>query len=58
MTVNPTQQIVPIAISEKPIKPKTSLIIAVALVWGLMLGVFSVLVRGAFKNKSVYFYFD
>lgn len=53
VTVNPTQQIAPIAISEKPIKPKTNLIIAVALVLGLMLGLFGVLVRGAFKNKFV-----
>lgn len=53
VTVNPTQQIAPIAISEKPIKPKTNLIIAVALVLGLMLGVFGVLVRASLKSKAV-----
>lgn len=53
VTINPTQQIAPIAISEKPIKPKTNLIIAVALVLGLMLGVFGVLVRASLKSKAV-----
>lgn len=53
VTINSTQQIAPIAISEKPIKPKTNLIIAVALVLGLMLGVFGVLVRASLKSKAV-----
>jgi LPS O-antigen subunit length determinant protein (WzzB/FepE family) len=52
VTINPTQQIAPIAFGEKPIKPKSNLIIAVAVVLGLMLGVFGVLVRGAFIVKS------
>jgi uncharacterized protein involved in exopolysaccharide biosynthesis len=52
VTINPTQQIAPIAVGEKPIKPKSNLIIAVAVVLGLMLGVFGVLVRGAFIEKS------
>lgn len=51
VTINPTQQIAPIAVSEKPIKPKSNLIIAVAVVLGLMLGVFGVLVRGAFRRQ-------
>jgi LPS O-antigen subunit length determinant protein (WzzB/FepE family) len=49
--ISPTQQIAPISISEKPIKPKTNLIIAVAAVLGLMLGVFGVLVRGSFRRQ-------
>lgn len=53
VTVNPTQQIAPIAISEKPIKPKSNLIIAVAVVLGLILGVFGVLVRETFRKKDV-----
>lgn len=53
VTISPTQQIAPIAISEKPIKPKTNLIIAVALMLGLMLGVFGVLVRASLKSKAV-----
>jgi LPS O-antigen subunit length determinant protein (WzzB/FepE family) len=52
VTINPTQQIAPIAVGEKPIKPKSKLIIAVAVMLGLMLGVFGVLVRGAFIEKS------
>lgn len=37
----------------QPLKPKTNLIIAVALVLGLMLGVFGVLVRASLKSKAV-----
>lgn len=37
----------------QPLKPKTNLIIAVALVLGLMLGVFGVLVRASMKFKGV-----
>lgn len=51
VTINPTQQIAPIVIGEKPIKPKSILIIAVAAVLGLMLGVFGVLVRGALRSQ-------
>jgi LPS O-antigen subunit length determinant protein (WzzB/FepE family) len=53
VTINPTQQIAPIAVGEKPIKPKSNLIIAVAVVLGLMLGVFGVLVRGAFQSNKL-----
>ncbi len=53
VTINSTQQIAPIAMSEKPIKPKANLIISVALVLGLMLGVFAVMVRASLKSKAV-----
>lgn len=52
VTINSTQQIAPIAFGEKPIKPKSNLIIAVAVMLGLMLGVFGVLVRGAFNRQA------
>ncbi len=53
VTINPTQQIAPIAVGEKPIKPKGNLIIAVAVVLGLMLGVFGVLVRNVINRRKV-----
>jgi uncharacterized protein involved in exopolysaccharide biosynthesis len=53
VTINPTQQIAPIFVGEKPIKPKSKLIIAVAVVLGLMLGVFGVLVRENLKKINI-----
>lgn len=53
VTISPTQQIAPIAVGDKPIKPKSNLIIAVALVLGLMLGVFVVLVRNVINRRKV-----
>lgn len=53
VVVSETQQIAPIAVNERPVKPKTTLIIAVALVIGLMLSVFVVLVRSAVNGRRV-----
>lgn len=50
--VLPVQMIGDISVSNKPIKPKKTLIVAVAMVLGLMLGVFIALIRSAVRNRQ------
>ena len=51
--VLPTALMCSIVVSDQPIKPKKSLILAVGTVLGLMLGVFIALIRQAIKKRKM-----
>ena len=50
--VLPTEMVGKVKVSNTPVKPKKTLIIAVALVLGLILGVFVALIRQAIKKRK------
>ena len=51
--VLPTALIGNVVVTDEPVKPKKSLILAVAAVLGLMLGVFIALIRQAVKKRKI-----